>query len=159
MKSALIYFSNTGNTKEIADQIEKTFDPDVIELTLEKPYGGFISSVGRYIGEHISKKKTQIKQNPQDFSDYDVVFLGSPVWAGTLPNFLQDYLKESNLTGTTVVPFITASGTGKEATLKTIEDILPDSEIKNYFFKSMREKNDVDAWLNYLKKDFNGIDS
>ena len=56
MKCAVVYYSKTGVTKRIADQIQAKFNADVYLVEPEKAYGGFLSSVVRVVGEKISKK-------------------------------------------------------------------------------------------------------
>jgi hypothetical protein len=75
------------------------------------------------------------------------VFIGFPVWCGTVPDFLQEYICKANLTGKRIIPFATASANGKESSLKTLKSLLPDSTITDYFYTSSRQPADVQAWL------------
>ena len=151
MKCAVVYYSKTGVTKRIADKIQAKFAADVYLVEPEKAYGGFFSAVARVVGEKISRKGAALKTAVSDFAPYDIVFIGFPVWAGTVPDFLQEYIRKADLSGKRVIPFATASATGKESSLKTLNALLPESTITDYFFTSRRQPADVAAWLDGIK--------
>lgn len=151
MKSAVIYYSSSGVTKKIAEKIQKKFGSDMYFVEPEKEYGGYLSAVIRVGGEKLRKKPAALKTKPADFSSYDVVFVGFPVWYGTLPAFLQTYLKKADLKGKHVIPFATAGANGKESSLKTVKELLPDSIITDYFYATHKDLDKADAWLNGLK--------
>lgn len=151
MKCAVIYYSKSGVTRKIAEKVKVAFDTDVYSVEPEKPYGSYISAVIRAGLEKLSGKAAALKTAAADFSSYNVVFIGFPVWYGTLPDFLQDYIKGAGLSSKRIIPFATAGANGKESSLKTLKKLLPDSEITDYFFTSSREPADPDAWLKGIK--------
>ena len=151
MKAAIIYYSRSGKTKEIADKVQERFDADMYFVEPEKAYGNYASSVLRVMGERSSNKEPALKTEVSDFSKYDTVFVGFPVWAATLPQFLQDYLSKADLAGKRVIPFATAGGNGKESSLQKVKELLPDSEITDYFYTSLINKADVNEWLDGIK--------
>ena len=63
--------------------------------------------------EKLTKKLAKPKTAAADFSAYDVIFIGFPVWYSTAPQFVQDYIKASNLSGKRVIPFVTTGASGK----------------------------------------------
>ena len=150
-KTALIYFSNTGTTKKIADRISELFSPDITEVKLNKPYGGFIPSVGRYIKNRFIHKEDQVETSPIDLTEYETVFIGSPVWAGKLPDSFADFLKKCKNDNLKIIPFATAAKTGKDSILEEIKEIFPDAEISDYFFQTQLGKEEPDEWLDHLK--------
>ena len=147
MKAAVIYYSRSGVTKGIAEKVQAKFHADPYFVEPQKPYGGFASAIARVLVEKASKKEQTAKTAPADFSAYDTVFIGFPVWAATLPDFLQEYLSRADLSGKRVIPFATAGNNGRENSLQKLQELLPDSRITDYFYTSMKEKADVDAWL------------
>lgn len=148
-KSAVIYYSRSGVTKKIADRIHEKFGSDMYLVEPEKAYGNYLSAVIRYGGER--KKTVPVKTEVADFSPYDVVFIGFPVWYGTMPNFLQEYVKKADLAGKRVIPFVTAGANGKESSLKTVKELLPDSNITDYFYAKHSQLGNADAWMEGLK--------
>ena len=93
-----------------------------------------------------------LKTAPADFSAYDTVFIGFPVWAATIPDFLQEYIRQADLAGKRVIPFATAGNNGRDESLAALKALLPDSEITDYFYTSMVEKADADAWLEGIRE-------
>lgn len=151
MKAAVIYYSRSGVTKKIAEKVQKKFNADMYVVEPEKAYGNYASAVARVIGEKASKNDPVLKTKVADFSDYDTIFIGFPVWASSLPQFLQEYISKANLDGKRVIPFATAGANGKESSLKRLKELLPKSNITDYFYTSMVKKADADAWLEGIR--------
>ena len=147
MKAAVIYYSRSGVTKKIAEKVQKKFSADMYFVEPEKAYGNYASAVARVIGEKASKKDPVLKTAVSDFSAYDTVFIGFPVWAGSIPQFLQEYISKADLSGKRIIPFATAGANGKEGSLNALKRLLPDAVITDYFYTSMVKKADADAWL------------
>lgn len=95
--------------------------------------------------EKIQGNMAKLTKEVNDFSKYDVIFVGFPVWYHTMPTFVQDYVNKCNLKNKRVTPFVIASANGKESSLKTIKTLLPDSNITDYFFTSTLKKEDEEA--------------
>ena len=151
MKTAVIYYSRSGITKKIAEKVQAKFDADMFFVEPEKAYKGFASAVARVIVEKARKKNAAPGSVPADFSAYDTVFIGFPVWAASLPGFLQEYIRRSDLAGKRVIPFATAGNNGRESSLETLKQLLPDSRITDYFYTSVKEKADADEWLSGIR--------
>lgn len=150
MNTAIIYYSRGGKTESIAKKIQVKTNGDLIKIEPNKQYGSYLGSVVSVAKEKIQGNMVKPTNEINDFSKYDVIFIGFPVWYHTMPTFVQDYLSKCNLKGKRVIPFVTASANGKESSLKTIKTLLPDSNIANYFFTSALKKEDEDAWLNSI---------
>ena len=150
MKCAVIYYSRSGVTKAIADKVAAAFDADMFFVEPEKAYGNYASSVIRVIGEKVGKKERLLKTPVSDFSAYDTIFIGFPVWAGTVPDFMQEYLREADLAGKRVIPFATAGANGRESSLNAIKSLCPKSNVTDYFYTSMTKRADAEAWIKGL---------
>ena len=92
MKAAVVYYSRSGITKKIAEKVQAKFNADMIFVEPEKAYKSFPGAIIRVIREKKGKKTPAPKEAPADFSAYDTVFIGFPVWAATIPDFLQEYI-------------------------------------------------------------------
>ena len=150
MRSVVIYYSRSGNTKDIAEKISQKFDSDMFFVGPDREYGSYISSVMRVAKEKLLREDITFRSDVTDLSSYDVVFIGFPVWYGNIPHHLKEYLLQTDLKGKHVIPFITAGANGKENCLNTIKDLCPHSEITDHFFTSMMSKADVSAWLDKI---------
>lgn len=153
MKYAVIYYSKAGTTKKIADAIKERFDADMYFVEPEEAYGSYISAVARVGKEKLTKKNPGLKSQPADFSAYDVVFIGFPVWYSTMPSFEQEYVSKCDLAGKTVIPFATAGANGKESSIETVKKLCPNSKVEHYLYSSMMKKANVNAWLDEIEKD------
>lgn len=102
MKNLVVYYSRSGNTQTIAQEISKMVNGDVLKIEMVKSIGfgwaGFTSLAGF---------KGKIK--PLDFNakDYDNIFIGSPVWAGKSSTPINTFLHETDFTGKNIFVFIT----------------------------------------------------
>ncbi len=150
MKAAIVYYSKSGVTKVIADSIMDKFHPDVYEMNPDKEYGGYFSAVVKAAGEKITKNHPSVKLDIYDYTKYDVVFLGFPVWYSNMPQFIQEYLVKCNFGHTTVIPFVTAGSSGKANALKTVEKLLPNAKVEHYFFTTKPDKIEINQWLDQL---------
>ena len=151
MKTAVIYYSKSGVTEKIAKKIQGKTGATLYFVEPDKSYGGYLSSVVAVAGEKLTKKMSKPKTTVADFEDYDVIFIGFPVWYSTAPQFVQDYIKACNLSGKRVIPFVTAGANGKDSSYKTVKELVPDSEITDYFYTSNLKKADADAWLDGIR--------
>ena len=151
MKAAVIYYSRTGITKKIAEKIQAKFGADLYFVEPVKPYGNMALSILRVIREKKTGKAPALKTEISDFSAYDTVFVGFPVWAETMPDFLREYLSKADLKGKRVIPFASAGNNGREKSLQAVRDVLPDSEITDYLYTCMREMADAAAWLESIQ--------
>ncbi len=151
MKVAIIYYSRSGITESIAKKIQTKTNGDLIKIEPNKTYGNYLTSVFQVAGEKITNNMAKATNEILDFTNYDVVFVGFPVWYHTMPIFMQEYLKKCNLKNKRVIPFVTASGNGKDSSYKTIKNLLPDCNITDYFYTSKLKKTDEDKWLENIK--------
>lgn len=93
MKSLVVYYSRTGNTRKAADSIARLLKSDIEEITDTKNRDGVIGYLksGR---DAMLKKTTVIKQIRKNHSGYDLVIIGTPVWAWNVSTPVRTYLME-----------------------------------------------------------------
>ena len=153
-KCAVIYYSQSGVTKQVAEVIKAKANADMYFVEPEKEYTGYIASIIRVGKEKLTRRPAKLKTEVADFASYDAIFIGFPVWYGTVPPFFQEYLKQCDLKGKRIIPFATTIKTGKDASLATLKEILPEADIDtaNYYFASKSSKPDVNQWLDDLMK-------
>ncbi len=154
MKCAVVYYSNSGKTKRIAEAVGRRFGAELLFVEPERPYGGFLSAVARVVREHKDPEDPRPKLARADLSSYDLIFLGFPVWAGTMPRFLQAFVRNCAPCGKVVIPFATAMGTGRDSALAAVRALLPDCEVADSLYTNLREKPNVDAWLEGIARKY-----
>ncbi|MHA1170806.1 MAG: flavodoxin family protein, partial [Candidatus Heimdallarchaeota archaeon] len=95
MKSLVIYYSKTGNTKLMAESIASEVNAELFEIQRAKDIkssGGFMLYF-RGGFESMTKKNIRLEKTDIDFSNYDLIFLGTPVWAWRLNPVVRSFLK------------------------------------------------------------------
>lgn len=114
-KVLVAYFSQSGNTAAVAQQIAQKTGGDLYRIETQTPYPSDYSTLLDQAKQEIrSGAKPALKEAVPALQEYDVIFLGSPNWWGTYAPALNSFIAQSNLQGKTVVPFFTHGGGGMQ---------------------------------------------
>lgn len=122
-KSIIIYFSRTdenyavgyidkGNTEVIAEYIKDITGADMFKVEPKNPYSKDYDTCIKEAKERQNNHDVPIKDNVPDLSDYEVIYIGSPVYWSDMPEELVTALKDIDFTGKTIRPFTTHEGSG-----------------------------------------------
>ena len=129
-KTLVLYYSLTGTTKAVADEIATRLGADVEELLCVDPYDtNFQACIARCMQEREAGVLPEIQPVQADLSKYDVIFLGYPVWFGTYAPPVTKWLKGVDLSGKKVVPFCTFGSGGLESSVADLRKCQPDAEV------------------------------
>lgn len=129
-KALVVYYSQTSNTKTVAQEIANKLGADMEEIVAVTPYDGdFQATIGRCMQEREQGIVPEIKPIAADLSQYDVIFLGYPVWFGTFAPPVGAFLDQVDLGGKKVVPFCTFGSGGLESSVRDLEAAQPHAEI------------------------------
>jgi flavodoxin len=114
-KTLVAYFSCTGTTRAVAEQLAKVADADLYEITPETPYSAedldWTNKQSRSTKESDDpKSRPAIKKRLKDVGQYDVVYLGFPIWWYRQPNIINTFLDTYDLSGKEVHLFATSGG-------------------------------------------------
>jgi len=122
MRALLVYYSRTGHTKKIAEEISKELQCDtdeIIDTVNRSGPGGFLTC-----GRQATKKElTKIEPAKKDPSQYDIVIIGTPVWALTMSSPVRTYIVENKDKLKRVAFFCTLGGIGVESVFHDLEDL------------------------------------
>lgn len=122
-KTLIVYYSLSGNTRKVAEEIQKLTGGDIFAIQTEETYPEDYSSLTALVKEQIKENyRPKLKDNVKNLAQYDVVFLGSPNWWGTIAPAVSSFLAANDLSGKTVIPFITHGSGGVQNTVKTITE-------------------------------------
>ena len=120
MKSLVAYYSRTNITKKLAENIANEIDADIDEITPKVNYQGKMGYARG--GKHaIQEKIVDLEGLKFDPSEYDVVYVGGPIWAGKAANPVISYLKQNEGKFNNVKFFLTAGGSGFEGGFSQME--------------------------------------
>ena len=120
MKSLVTYYSRTNITKKLAENIASEINADIDEITPKVNYQGKMGYARG--GKHaIQEKIVDLEGLKFDPSDYDMVYVGGPIWAGKAANPVISYLKQNEGKFNNVKFFLTAGGSGFEGGFSQME--------------------------------------
>ncbi len=129
-KILVTYYSQTSNTKAVAEEIAKKLGADIEEIVAVNPYDGdFNATIERGLKELEQGILPEIKPIAADISKYDVVFIGFPVWFGTYAPPISTFLENADLSGKKIVPFCTFGSGGLESSTADLAKAEPKAEI------------------------------
>ena len=110
-KMLIIYYSLTGNTKYIAEQIRKKTGGDLFVIETVKTYPSEYSALTEEAKRELQTGDLPaLKKNPPDMSSYDLVLVGSPVWWYTVSTPVMSFLRQADFAGKKVSAFCTHEG-------------------------------------------------
>ena len=129
-KVLVIYYSQTSNTKGVAQEIATKLGADIEEIVPVELYDGdFQATIERGKKELDEGSFPEIQPLKANVADYDVVFLGYPIWFGTYAPPVFTWLNQVDLGGKKVVPFCTFGSGGLESSVKDLAEAEPNAEI------------------------------
>ncbi len=118
-KAIVVYFSATGNTEAVAKYIADDLNAETFQLTPKDPYTeadlDWNQNSSRVNKEHEDESLQEIpleKDTPDNWDNYNTVFLGYPIWWGDAAWPVNEFVKNNDFTGKTVIPFATSASSG-----------------------------------------------
>ena len=139
-KSLVLYYSETGTTKTVAQELQKQLGADIESIEAVEPYtGNFQETIQRGQREMQSGETPALKPLQKKIADYDIVFLGYPIWFGTYAMPIATLVKQNDFAGKTVVPFCTFGSGGLNTSSDALKNALPKARIqKGYGVRTAR---------------------
>ena len=130
MKTLVVYFSATGTTKAAAQKLAKEFNADLYEITPEQPYTDadldWRDKQSRSTIEMQDKSsRPAIQGRCENIADYDVVWIGFPVWWYTAPTIVNTFIEAHDLSGKTLNVFATSGGSKVEPCTADLKKAYP----------------------------------
>ena len=126
MKSLVVYYTRTGNARFVAETIAAEIGSDVEEVVDMKKRSGVLGYLSG--GKDARQgKETQIAPSKKSPADYDLIIVGTPIWAARPTPAVTTYLKKNNLSGKKVAVFFTQGGK-KPQGIEQIKALMPNSE-------------------------------
>lgn len=127
-KTLVAYFSASGVTEKTAETLAKTINADLFEIEPETPYTAadldWTDKNSRSTVEmNDLTSRPAIKSKLDDMGDYDVVFVGFPIWWYVAPTIINTFLESYDFRGKTVVPFATSGGSGMGKTAEVLRKL------------------------------------
>ncbi len=125
MKAIVIYYSQTGNTEKVAKMISRSIQSEGISVKTIAIDRSQKKSYEKNVEDAKEEVKAKIESIITDLSDFDLLFIGTPVWCGKPATPVNAYMDQcEGLEDTKVVPFLTHGGGGPSMTFDKIRDEL-----------------------------------
>ena len=129
-KVLVLYYSLTSNTKTVATEIATRLNADIEEINLVEPYDtAFQATIERCKADREKGITPEIKPLKSNIADYDVVFIGYPIWFGTYAPPIASLLEKVDLSDKWVVPFCTFGSGGLESSAKDLAEKQPNAKV------------------------------
>ncbi len=130
-KVLVLYYSQSGTTQAVAEELQRQLDANLERIEVAVPYDGdFQATIDRSRREMESGELPELNPLRANLADYDVIFLGYPIWFGTYAMPIATLVKENDFAGKTVIPFCTFGSGGLSASTKALKEALPQADIR-----------------------------
>lgn len=157
-KVLVAYFSWGGTTQRMAQQIQDITGADMFRIEPVKPYPTEYTPCTEVAREEKDNNaRPAIKGTVENWDDYDVVFIGCPVWWWTTPMIIHTFCESYDFKGKTVVPFCTYASTYRDETLAEIVNSTPDAaHLTGEGLTSGRiTPSTIQTWIDLINEEWN----
>ncbi len=126
----VLYYSQEGATEQLAHEIQQQLGADIEALTVTKPYDGDLDqTIERCQQEMKAGEIPELNKLQTNIDDYDIIFIGYPVWFGTYAPPVAALLEKYNFAGKKIIPFCTFGSGGLNTSTEQLKKALPQAEI------------------------------
>lgn len=123
MKTAIVYYSMHGNVRYVAEKVAKELGADLIELKPVKAYPDKGAMQFIWGGSAVTfKKKPDLEPYSFNASDYDLVIIGTPVWASNFTPPLRTFFEDNDLTGKKIAVITTSAGGDSSKCIQAVKE-------------------------------------
>lgn len=141
----IAYFSYTGNTEEVAQQIAEYTGGTLVEIERVTPYENMNDEAEEEINSGIHPEITVTLEN---IEDYDTIFIGYPIWYNEAPMVIDTFLESYDFSGKTIVPFCTSASSSIDNSLHIFSELAPGATIAEGL--TANDESDIEPWLNEM---------
>jgi len=155
MKTLVAYFSATGTTKGVAQQLAEVTGADLHEIKPEKPYTDadldWQDKQSRSTIEMEDKSsRPAITEKLPNMQEYDVIYVGFPIWWYTCPTIINTFMESYDFKGKTVIPFATSGGSSIKKTCEDLKTAYPEVNWKEGKLLNRASKSEIEEWISGL---------
>ena len=156
MKTLVTYFSASGVTKAAAQELAGIIGADLYEIVPEQRYTdadlNWRNKQSRSSVEMNDKgSRPAIKGKVENLGQYDVVYVGFPIWWYTAPTIINTFLEANDFTGKTIVPFATSGGSTIDKACKDLKAAYPQYKFGEGKLLNRINKGEIEKWAGAVK--------
>ena len=157
-KTLVVYYSASGNTKDVAEKIAKITEADLFEIEPVEPYTDddldWTDDDSRVSREHDDESLRDVEMvstTVGNWDSYDTVYIGYPIWWGIAAWPVDNFVKENDFTEKTVIPFCTAATSGIGDSSNLLEEMTGTGDWKEgERFHGVASESDISSWIDSL---------
>lgn len=159
VKILVAYFSATNTTEGVAEQIAESLPADLYEIVPEQPYTdadlNYHDDNSRSTQEmNDSSSRPAISGSVENMEQYDIVFIGYPIWWGEAPRIVSTFMESYDFSGKTIVPFCTSGGSSVGSSATNLEALTKDATwIPGTRLSGGSSREEIAEWINGLELD------
>lgn len=158
-KILIAYFSATKNTEGIANHLNSILDVDLYEIVPDQPYTSddlnYNDSSSRSSLEmNDPNARPAISGSVDNMEQYDVIFLGYPIWWGEAPRIVSTFLESYDLSGKTIAPFCTSASSPMGSSAAKLQELTNGAAwLEGQRFSGGASASEVQSWVDSLDLD------
>ena len=144
-----------GNTQYIAEFIAGKTGAELFKIETVTPYpNGYDETTAIARQEQADNARPALSAHVENMDQYDIIFLGYPIWYGDMPMAMNTFLEEYDFSGKTIIPFSTHAGSGFGSSISTITRLCPNAVLLDGFSvagtRASSSQSAVNNWLDGL---------
>lgn len=151
-KVLVAYFSATGTTEDVAEKIAAVTGGELHEIAPEQAYtNADLDWNNRQSRSSVEmndpKSRPALKEKKANMADYDVVYIGFPIWWGVAPHIVNTFIESHDLKGKTLIPFATSGGSGISQAVAALRKAYPDLNWQAGKLLNRADERTIRAWI------------
>lgn len=158
-KTLVVYYSATGSTKNVAEEISKNLDANLFEIVPEEEYTSddldWTDKNSRVSREHDDESLRDVKlknTKVDNWDSYETILIGYPIWWGVAAWPVDSFVKANNFSGKTVIPFCTSASSELGQSGELLKSEATDGNwLEGHRFSSGTSNSDIKRWTDSLK--------
>lgn len=150
------YFSATGNTEAVAERLASGLDADLFSIVPADPYSeedlDYNDDNSRSSQEmNDPSARPAISWTLDNMDQYDIIFLGYPIWWGDAPRIMSTFMESYDFSGKTIIPFCTSASSGISQSIATLQALAEDAGWRNgQRFDADTDEAELMEWVDSL---------
>lgn len=154
-KSLVVYFSWSGNTRAVAQEVQKQTNSDIFEIVPVQAYSSdYNETVDLAKEEQQKNARPEFSGSIDNLDDYGTVYVGFPNWWGDMPMILYTFFEKYDLSGKNVALFCTSGGSGLSDTVSEVKSLQPSARVLEGLHVSEADSSSsasaVSSWLSNI---------
>lgn len=151
MKTLVTYFSASGITEAVAKQLSQAANANLFEIEPQQPYSAadldWTNKKSRSSVEMNDPNSRPAIKNTCDMSQYEVVYIGFPIWWYTAPTIINSFIEQNNLKGKTIRLFATSGGSNISKSVSDLQARYPELNIQDGRLLNNPSKSEIEDFV------------